>query len=1245
MDVLARMQPPSIPDHVLSADKSALLRIVHWDKLHVAALLSGLSTKPEFHANGIRIDWLLRLVLSKSLGDHKPTVRELESVLNEGLSQSGVNRLEDPNEDLFCDLVCSGKGNFRVFPGQWEQASAYTQTLIEAFELLPDATPKREALDRAQALLALSDSLASRAQVYRGIPSAGRPFGTMQLPDDEVLFQLAQRVRFSPADLQHLGIEGELLTGFLLDPNTFSQVSDRDIGDTPLELRPLVSQDRDVLILSPANISLAVRSILIETALRGNMEQRLQLELMRRQEAYSEATGFWPVRRLSLSRPIGHLLRGVVAQYDEGRYLHVLQIPPIFGSFPEQGFATVRWRPAEVDTFIADEVSRFWNFIRVQKDHRESTTVLLLCSWGAPQSINPLINFEAAPDGWSVLPLSFADAAVLGACDGGNFRDVARLLKQIGYLESDGFSFMNPNGLLNMFGFYRTTDGNLIPEHLTEITPPTTIGMPTDEVLKPRMEGILGRDYRALPVGGDRYKRVQRTEWGKDGAPPIYGSLDDISDGLLSGAIEIEGRTWWIESADQGEGNTEWRYQIWNAVLQWLGAIGAALIRQSPELFPSGTRRVQLIVPEANAFERIRAGGVLGAARETVVVRRSGGDEDAVVAIGDEWPRQLQLAENVAETELVAGVLEALVLPSGENPSRTRLAEMASEAIGTADWRWLHAFEAKTPLERLAGHGLIRSFRPIPQSASSLIKCRSVWAFRDRSLGSLIEGEDECKEFLAAYRQELLASLISDVRRFSRHGIVISAARAYQAARHEQTRWRGTIRALRAIRGEQANENAFARQNEINAVQRATKAILEIAACEAPESGGLNPGRADMEDLYAKVLLLIGNSQIFGTIRGGLTAPIIKISPAGDLLTERDLLGKLMQPGAVWAANKALNYASDEYVKRRRQLDDGADQNLGWSDGLRAAIEAEYQVPAEAFVDLQFALTQLVELGASDIIPSIRHSQLARTLQENPAFPECDLRLLLQRLTLQRRSSWTCGLPEADIDIGRFDRPFSLINRPILMLDDDVADPLVLVSPVLVSDAAMYAISGLMEGNLNNSFWQSAQARSYAGERGRISGELFEETVAKRLRTLGLDAQARCKLSAILNDKVPPELGDIDVLAISVDRTRVWVIEAKNLRLCRTETEISSRMSEYRGSVRPDSKGVERPDKMFRHVRRVEYLRTNAAKLVKALKLPVVPEIRGLLIVDAPQPMNFHMLEKIADGESAFLGAIADFAF
>jgi hypothetical protein len=149
----------------------------------------------------------------------------------------------------------------------------------------------------------------------------------------------------------------------------------------------------------------------------------------------------------------------------------------------------------------------------------------------------------------------------------------------------------------------------------------------------------------------------------------------------------------------------------------------------------------------------------------------------------------------------------------------------------------------------------------------------------------------------------------------------------------------------------------------------------------------------------------------------------------------------------------------------------------------------------------------------------------------------------------------------------------------------------------------MYSFSGLREGTLNNTYWTSDAARAYAGSQGHAMGERFEDEVGERLRKLGLEVWTRRALSWALNMKVDPAFGNIDVLAVDHDRRRVWVIEAKNLRLCRTEIEIASRLVEYRGRTNRRRNGRDTPDKMLRHIRRVEFMRDNAGGLFSRLKL------------------------------------------
>jgi hypothetical protein len=331
--LLERLRPPEFPDEAFDERDAALGQIVDWKKSTASSQLAGLLTEPRFHANNIRLDWLQRLVLSKSNGRRKPQPHDLSKALNEGLGEAGVLRLEDPVEELFCDHISTKRGDFRIFLGLWESAGPYTQTLLDAFEALPAGRMKARALTSAYALLKLSEALTARAGVDRNTMSSGEPSGQFFVPSAEELKRLSRRVRFSDADLARLDIDRNALTPFFLDANTMGYLCDRPAGETPLEFYPLQAIPSGLIVLNPSNLSIALRAALLTTAREGGMDDALQRALLFKQEEYSQDSGFWPVRSLQLSPPNQFMLRTSVRSYAPGRFLHVIQVPATFVGF------------------------------------------------------------------------------------------------------------------------------------------------------------------------------------------------------------------------------------------------------------------------------------------------------------------------------------------------------------------------------------------------------------------------------------------------------------------------------------------------------------------------------------------------------------------------------------------------------------------------------------------------------------------------------------------------------------------------------------------------------------------------------------------------------------------------------------------------------------------------------------------------------------------------------------------------
>jgi hypothetical protein len=757
-EMLESLQPPEIPDEVFTVNYPGVIACRAWHKNTAATLLGGLQTDPQLHANGVRLDWLLRLVLAKASGRRKPSRYDLFTLLNVALPKANVHRLEDPSEGLFCEVIVLERGVFRIFAGLWEAAGAYSQTLLDAFESLPNSEQKDTALTSVYALLRLSDEVAARSNVNLHTPSGGAPKGEIELPSPGTLRVVAKRVQFDDADLAKWQITQGMLAPYIIQPDEFSNVSDRPIGDTALEFHPLLRSSGGLVLISPCNVSTAIRSVLISTAIRGGIGASLQEAVLVRQERFTNEGNFWPMRRISLAPPNKYYMRGSICEYEQGGYLQVIQIPGLFHNFPQEAFASLHSPSADALSFLSNEIYRFFDLFKSRDDIRQLTTVLLLSGWGGAQSVEPPIDERKVPANWLFVALSFADAGDMGSVPDTKLRDVLRVLQQERRLADAGFEFQNVNGVINLMSFWRSTGGNLIPEHMLDIEPPTLIGLPTNQLLSIRDEAQRRRDRRVLPLPDGSMKVVERMEWSEDRRlKPIYICGTDALAGRMSAAVLQDNHVWWVEAETLPNGDKSWCYRIWHAALQWIEAVGGQIARKFPVHFPGSVRRVTLLVPPLNAIEHALSCDVQRNSLENtlLIIPTPGG---GTVEILPDWLSYLPLRDNDAEVAFAAAIFECFSRNSAT--SMTGLRTAVRDAIDSADWRWLHAHVADRVEEQMVVLGLTNEFHPVPYSAHTLVKCGSVWSFRDRSLGSAIDGKDNSLGFIEQYCNELLRSLV-----------------------------------------------------------------------------------------------------------------------------------------------------------------------------------------------------------------------------------------------------------------------------------------------------------------------------------------------------------------------------------------------------------------------------------------------------------------------------------------------------
>jgi hypothetical protein len=100
------------------------------------------------------------------------------------------------------------------------------------------------------------------------------------------------------------------------------------------------------------------------------------------------------------------------------------------------------------------------------------------------------------------------------------------------------------------------------------------------------------------------------------------------------------------------------------------------------------------------------------------------------------------------------------------------------------------------------------------------------------------------------------------------------------------------------------------------------------------------------------------------------------------------------------------------------------------------------------------------------------------------------------------------------------------------------------------------------------------------------------------------------------------DFGDVDVLAWKSGQPSALIIECKYLRTAASVRDVVDRLDEFRG---------ERDDYLAKHLRRLNWLKSNPAAVVALTRIPVtVIQFKGLLVTDDLVPMQFFTGSAIA---------------
>ncbi|MAL11038.1 MAG: hypothetical protein CMF74_15405 [Maricaulis sp.] len=1235
--LFAAMSPPQTLSNALEKQPVIRATFASQNCERLVGALAGLSTEPRLQANITRIDWAIRFALAFSRGRKSLRSKTISDILNRAFDAARISVLEDPVESPFIERLATSRGDRLIIGGLWESAGFYSECTLRAFEALPEHDIKTAALDRSYALLRLSHEIALRTGYPPNVPGGGEPSGAVRVPNEAKLRTLAKRVRFTFDDLERMGIDRDDLLPFVLREEATAHLIDSEIGNSPLEFLPLMPVGDGLIVTAPQNLTTAMRADLITTAIDSGMKEGFQRALLFTQSDALKSTHFlgnFPAQY----RDNGELPRlEILSAMPSGYWMHLVQLIDGFDDWPEQAFAsTTTLGETQVQT-LRKSVTSTREWCEKQPGFIEGITVVLPCGVGRGFSL--IQEAEDERESWASLFISASDALTIGLVEHGEFNDVWRLVKLADLTEAMGFQVFSANGWLNTFQWWKDNKFKLVPENQLDLAPPSLINFDTNLLLRTRLEAIKAADYRTLmhPTKGIRpVFRMSRSPRGAD-YDVLYADIEAIDILVPRAAARVGATVWWIEleTSEYGKRVPDEIFRTWDGLTHW----AAKCLKHVSEQFQLGEDQIEIVLTIApSPPPPVRSADAISI-EETVSLRCDPDGRSCKIELSADWHRFLFRPDNLAERHVAARFIEAYFRLIGIGTDGVDFDQLALSAVGSPNYRWRHIIEAKTPVEHIKHSGLAGEFREISPSAGTLVQFSSCWKVRAREDGPRIEGRDDCLRFASQYYGHLLDTLITRARGYDREAILGYALAALQSAEGELSHWSATASAMRAIHGVEGDQElSMERRSEAYGVIRSSSIILEIAHSEAGKDGDRIPGHLDFEELQALALMVFEVADLNAGIAYNQIESRIHISPTGELLSNHEFEERTLQVSGQQINLRNRLTDAERYIARFQEKETSEPEAT-----FSRAVEAEFGTPWEGVVDLSIASAHVADERREGIL-KLRKSELVAELAKFEPLKGVDLAPAIDRLSMIRRPSWLerpNDWTPNDIDLGRLGRRFAPISRPIVPLDED-DDPLLLISPAAIFRSVMFSLGGAMDGSLQNEYWLSREMRHYSSNAGRLAGNRFNQRVADALSALGLEAQAEVKPSACLNVKATPEvkkLGDIDSLAIDRVANTVWIVEAKDLQVCRTLGEAARRLSDYRGLI--DGRGQR--DKLRRHLDRVSFIRANAHLLCKRLGLTSTPTVKGLVIVRAPQPFADMAVTVGEDARSVMFEELEDF--
>ena len=1186
--------------------------------------LAGLLTVPSLHANTVRIETVVHLAVAHCRGDRNPTIEQIEYWLNDGLNKTVTVRSEEPAENVFITNVATPTGNFRIFEGNRNPNDYNVQTIIDTLYRCQNIKVCGKLLKCAIALLRLSECVANRVGLNRWHSESSTPNGKVALARTKGLSKHFHAVTLSDADLTELGIDRALLRPFIFRPVDKRKLVKQTPGNTSLERCPLVPIGNKLVLALPHAVSPAIRRFVITIIrIRGYLEEfsRALKSLQKDQIDTLDFQGF-EMDTKDLKPPDHHgdlpSFDAWLLKYDIDKYLNLVLLHDRLDELDEQGLTCPMTYLPETEMSLRSYLYDSARCCAALEGFSEGTTILVIGGLG--RGIR--LDIDDWPCQWYSTAILISDFLMMLNEPDRPLTRYLKYLKRIQQLADEGVDIMAAGDDYNLYCFWREHNYQFTPRDVDIRSNPLMVTW-TDCVLPVRQGMLKLLDRHVVETIDGDYVPVQRRHCDPYikslQERPIYDAAYPAKNAdILAGVVEGQrGVSWFVANLPDGhEGSLYLARAIWNVYFDLFDK----LVIEAESICRGQPRRPIKMVLDLSRIKAVEEASdqppCLGPLEELEITTNTDHGASAVL-VPQTFIQHLRQPDNACE-RLVLHSLEkgliALHQDDNNDADSVDLDSLVTRVMGGPGMKFINLQHLQDPM----GHLRERYRQPpifLPEEDLPFFRlCLSERSMPDYA-GPLITSKNKCNSYLHSVVEMMWGQIRQQLRMYDRTCALHELLETHEAIIQDRVTYHMSFDALVALYGrDDVNTAERDRENQRSGAGLAIRTLLEMAVCECPIAGGQQLQSWGLDELVAKVWLLLQSAVNSDGINNDMIKPPIRLYPSGEYSVDGSFNDSIMKPYV--ASLFDGNFESPAGYPNGSNINSQDDrQHAGgkrYPEEMHDAFKREYGL---TITEAEDGMEELIEMGweQDKLVVETTIGDIKSRLTTRSGFSENRNKAFITSFGLFHRAEWDkppSGFGSRDIRPWRYNRRLSLYVRPLLgygMRDQDT----VLFGIGLLGVALQHLLDGIEDGLFPQSFFNTKAMQSFAGTVNNDKGHAFALWVSHRLECQAWQTRVEVQMTEL---GASAELGDVDVLAWNNDGN-IQIIECKRLQQARTIAEVAEVLRRFRGEAK---------DALGKHIKRVEWIINNPECLQNVVGFKPAPDsINHRIITNTQVPMTF----------------------